>query len=121
MALIKFTPAQARAVMHRLCLCDVFAEVFADSPELAHLATGAQDRARAMALELDATNSIASDRESELDGEILAEAIEGSTYVACHGDYVPQRRAARVALKDAARVVEVFYNMDRGGLEVPTQ
>lgn len=113
--LLIFTPSQVRALLHRLDLGDVFAEVFADTDGLEHLAGDAEARARSMSRELTFGGTLVSDPSSELDREILCECIAGSTWFAVHdnADTSPQARASAArALSGAAAQISVFYGCE---------
>jgi hypothetical protein len=117
---IKFTKPQIAAISHRLSLGDVFPEVFKQSRGFGHLVKGSCKRADEMNDELLKTGKITSNAKSEMDAEILAECIDGSTWPAAHaGIDVPKSEynAAYRATKGAAKAIQDFYGL--GKLTVP--
>lgn len=124
---IAFTPAQARALLHRLESWDCICEVFSDTEGLEHLANDAAARTTELARELEATGAVTVDADSELDREILGEAIEGSTWAAIHdpeNDTNNTRQAhtaAVAALRGARDRIAAAFGMAPRDIEVPTQ
>ena len=124
--IIKFSKPEAEAVLHRLECFDCIAEVFADTEGLTHLADGAALRASELSSNLSTFHQIEVDEKSQLDVELLSEAIDGSTYVAATRSFCPvdvnRDRAVRMAertLQAAAHKIEAALGFDRGHLTVP--
>jgi hypothetical protein len=120
--IIEFTKAQADAVSHRLDLFDIFAQVFADTDGMEHLAGAADERAREMSVELYLTGAVTVDPGSELDEAILSDCIDGSTWVAVHDTTGADPRSVAGAIKsltNAARKIEVAFGLPAGELSVP--
>ena len=119
---ITFTPAEREAVAHRLGVAENIAEVFLDTDGLEHLAPIAEDRARALCLEIERTGAVTVDGDSELDREIMVEALAGSTYAAGFIDESPQKQAAiRRALESASAKIEAAFGLDPGEIDVPLE
>ena len=119
---ITFTPTEREAVEHRLGIAESIVEVFLDTDGLEHLAPLAEDRARALCLELERTGVVTVDPESELDREIMVETLAGSTYAAGFIDESPQKIAAvRRALESAAAKIEAAFGLDQDEIDVPLE
>lgn len=128
MPTIKFTPAECAALLHRLEIPDVFAEVFADTDHLQHMADLAIPIAEDLARQL--TNyghvtmgdPLSQQPNDEARREVLIESIEGSTWVAVHDNNETSQQkmaAARRALESAARKVEAALGMTAGSITTP--
>jgi hypothetical protein len=119
---IKLTPHERNAIVHRLGLGANIAEVFADSDEMMHLAAEAEERADELCVGLEKTGTLTING-TELDAEIVREAIEGSTWNGVHadeGEVTPQRRtAARRALESAAQKIEAALGLEAGDFRIP--
>jgi hypothetical protein len=121
MTTIAFTPAQTAALLHRLYASDVIAEVFADTDGMEHLADTAAATANDLARQL--INYRIVRVTTEVEREVMIEAVEGSTWVAVHDadDTPPQARgAARRALREAAAGIEHALQLKPGTIDVPT-
>jgi hypothetical protein len=125
---LHFTPAQARALLHRLESWDCIVDVFADTDDLAHLADAAAGRSQELGEELLRTGElyvwVKGDR-AELDREILREAVEGSTWPAIHDpqgntDNTPQGHAGACrALWNAWERIADAYGLDTDDIDFP--
>lgn len=122
---INFTPGEARALLHRLESWDCICEVFADTEGLEHLASDAAGRTSELARELQATGAVTVDADSELDREILVEAIEGSTWPAIHDpegntDNTRQAHTAAVRCLASARDrIAATFGMAPSDIDLP--
>lgn len=120
---IPFTPAQVKAVEHRLGAYDCFDQVFSETDGMEHLAEGSEERARELCAQLEAFGFVDA-RLNEQDQEILRESIVGNTYAAIfdpEGDTnnTPQMfGAAKRALRGAAQRIEQAYGMEAGEIEI---
>lgn len=112
MHLLHFTPHEAEALRHRLDAADCIADVFANTPELAHhKAEDVEADCRRLSAVL-ARGVPLPWPVRTLVQEILIEAVEGSTWNGVHDsdEVSPQRRAAaRRALQSAAdKIAQAF-------------
>lgn len=116
---IQFTRGEARAVQHRLDLWDSFEEVFADTEGLEHLAPKAAERAKDLSWQLQ-TQGYVDVTDSDLDREIMLEAIEGSTWPAVHNGKSPQAYLGAVrCLYNAAQRIADVYGLDLADISFP--
>lgn len=119
---IQFTANQAAALLHRLELAEVFADVFSDTEGMEHLAGGAEETANNLARQLINNGCVTIETTSEQDREVLIEAIAGSTWVAVHdtADVSRQKQAAvRRSLQSAAATIEATFRLDAGHIAIP--
>lgn len=128
MPAIHFTPAECAALLHRLEIPDVIAEVFADTDHLQHVADLARPMAEELARQIESSASVTLEDplnplpHHEARREVLIESIEGSTWVAVHdnNETSPQKlAAARRALESAARKVEEALGLPDGSITTP--
>lgn len=124
-SILKFTKGEAEAILHRLTLWDVFPEVFGDTDGLEHLAEDAEVRCQEFVRELEQFGHVVADPASELDREVLREAIEGSTWCAMFDPRNDDRNtqqiltAAHKMLRQCATKVEGFFGLPNGAFAVP--
>ena len=120
---IQFTPMEKEAVLHRLDEWDIIEQVFMDTDGLEHVAIGAADRARTLALALNADpDGILRINGTEQDEEIVCEAIAGSTWNAVHDNTevsTQKQAAARRALESAAAKIEAALGKEPGHIDIP--
>lgn len=119
MAYLTFTPKARAAVLHRLEIHDCISEVFADTDGMEHLAGLVEARAIEMIKQLNEFGKVFSDPASELDMELLRECVEGSTWVGICEPYSNEERQAKAHLRVAAKIIEQFYCLEPGEIEVP--
>lgn len=117
-----FSPSEVVLLAHRLTIPDALAEVLAEDENEYLALFGIRDNGSAV--DVACTNLLALIEQktpvarlvgeaTELERWLLTDAIEGSTYVACHGDDVPAKRAA--AIRTAYSVVR---KLRAAGLDV---
>lgn len=122
MKTIKFTPAQAACMLHRLECFDCLEQVFGDTEGLEHLAPLVWDQAESFTRQLINNRCITFDPASELDFELLKEAIEGNTWLAVHESDGVSRQAltaARCAIKQCAAIIEQAMGWPEGEVVIP--
>lgn len=125
MKTLKFTNAESLALLHRLSAWDCICEVFADTDDMEHLSEPAAGRTQELHDQLAASRTVVVDETSELDRQILTEAIEGSTWVAIHdplndtNNSHQKMTAAYYALVHAAKKIASAFGFDPHDIEVP--
>jgi hypothetical protein len=126
MKTIKFAKTERDAMLHRLSCWDCFRDVFNDTEGLEHLAEGSWDRVKALHDELEKTGKVTVDENSEMDREVMVEAIEGNTWMAFHDprhntDVSPQKGAAayRVLCRCADKV-SLAFDILVSDIDIPT-
>jgi hypothetical protein len=125
MKTIKFTNGEAVALLHRMESWDCFVQVFADTDGLEHLADLAPERCEFFARSLLQGRTVLVDEASEVDREVLKEAIEGSTWVAVNdpdndtGNTNQRMTGAYYALVHAAKKIADAFGIPKEDIEVP--
>ena len=126
MKTIKFTSREQQALLHRLTLWDCIHDVFSDTEGLEHLAEAAVERSQTLVIELEKSSTVTVDESSELDRELLIEAIEGNTWVAIHhpdndGNNTLQGQvAAYRTLCHIADKVSLAFDVLVSDIDIPT-
>lgn len=116
---VQFTEREAEALLHRLELADCIEQVFADTPDLEDLAPRVEDRAHALRSQLEGSKAVTVNPDDRLDRELMTEAIEGSTWIACVS-YAPKQDQKRLyaqhekILRSAAKRIQVAFGMAVG-------
>lgn len=123
--LLHFTYQQCQFILHRLDQYDLFSQVFADTPGYENLADICEDRVKELAKELDGCYSggayLNVDLDSELDKEILIEALEGNTYYAvCENSATSQHQLNAVAkvMHNTAKKIEEAFGLEQGSIQL---
>ena len=128
MPIIKFTPAEQAALLHRLEIPDAITEVFADSDHLEHMTALAGPAADDLARQLTNYGHVIVEPTSnthlthEARRQVLIEAIEGSTWIAVHDNAdtsLQKLSAVRRSLATAAAKIETALALEAGIISIP--